>query len=138
MPITCPRCKGSGSIESHNEMSPYTAKVLDLLMEQFKVMKERGALYEDSWKSEGPDGLMYNILRKLRRLWKVLMLDGKQPNPDDGIDLANYSLMLIALTQVDPQSVSHMKVRGTKELFGGLAPDAMAPGGKLREGRPNA
>ena len=136
MTTQCPMCGGKGSIDTSE--SPYTAEVIELVGYQLEIMASRARLYGDSWKSEGPDGLMYDILRKLRRLWKVLMLDAKLPEMDDGLDLANYALMLIALTQVEPQSIARMRVKGVRELFGDIAPDAMAPGGKLREGRPNA
>lgn len=122
MEIKCPRCNGTGVIETDPVKSPYTTRVLELAERQCDIMEDRGRLYGDSWKSEGPDGLMYNILRKLRRLWKVLMLDGQQPNPDDGLDLANYSIMLIALTQIDSGAVKRMRVRGVQDLFDTLSP----------------
>lgn len=102
--------------------SPYTRKLHELVDQLGDVISERGWKYGDNWKDEGPDGLMYNVLKKVRRLWKTLMMDGRIPDPDDGIDLAGWGLMIIALTQLSPSTVGNMKARATHGLFEEVIP----------------
>ncbi len=102
--------------------SPYTHKLYELVEQLSQTISERGFKYGDNWKDEGPDGLMYNILRKVRRLWKTMMMDGRIPDIDDGVDLAGYGLMIIALTQLSPSVVGNMKARATHGLFEEVLP----------------
>lgn len=97
--------------------SEYNLRVFELVSKQRTVMTERQLLYGDSWKDEGPDGLMYDVLRKVRRLWHVVMVSREIPKEDDGVDLANYADMLVALCQVRPSLLQSMKVKGTRGLF---------------------
>ena len=97
--------------------SPYSRRVADLIHQQLKIMEDRGKNYGDSWRAEGIDGLMYNIIRKLRRTWHRVMVEGKPPLRDDSMDLANYSEMLQALAELDSESLNRMRVRGNGELF---------------------
>lgn len=110
--------QAAGVIEALARESTYTRRLSDLMNEQKIVMAERIPAYGDTWTEEGVDGLMYDIIRKMRRLWKVVMIDGKTPNRNDTVDLANYSLMLQALAEVNPGAVDRMRIKAVKGLFG--------------------
>ena len=102
--------------------SVYSFRLHELVDQMIAIRADRDEKYGDSWKDEGPDGLMYNVLKKVRRLWNSLMVDGEVPDPDDGLDLAWWSLMIIALTGLEPVTVERMKVQATHGLFEEVLP----------------
>ena len=123
LPYSCRRCgyvRGAHTPEcltGRMEKSLYLQRTTQLIEEQQAIMESRFETYGDSYTDEGLDGLIFDILRKLRRLWHIVMVEGKPPRAEDTVDLANYSIMLQALGDVDPESVKRMKVRARGGLF---------------------
>lgn len=91
------------------KVSPAVGRVLDLLGECQDVMLERDIQYHGSFVHQGADGVLYDMLRKFRRLWFKVM-NQQMPDRNETIDLANHSLMLQALIEADPTSLQRMRV----------------------------
>lgn len=95
--------------ESPVEVSPAVGLVIDLLGECQEVMLERDKQYHGSFVHQGADGLLYDMLRKFRRLWFKVMSQ-QIPDRNETEDLANHALMLQALVELDPNSLQNMRV----------------------------
>ena len=93
-------------------------RVSTLMKEQLEVFESRIPKYGNSWVEEGLDGLIYNCLRKFRRLWAEVMIQGRAPDANETLDLANYAIMLQALADSDPDAVKNIRVTAKKTLFG--------------------
>ena len=91
------------------KVSPAVGLVLDLLGECQDIMLDREKQYKGSYVHQGADGVLYDMLRKFRRLWFKVMSQ-QMPDRNETIDLANHALMLQALVEIDPTSLNNMRV----------------------------
>jgi len=105
-------------IKSDDRVLKYNAQVITLMAEQLAVFQDRGEKYGESWIDEGVDGLIYNILRKVRRLWGQALVQQRNPDRNETLDLANYAVMLAALVEVDPDAIKNCRVKAQTTLFG--------------------
>ena len=103
------------------EQDPNT-RVGELMREQLAVFESRIPKYGNSWVAEGIDGLIYNILRKFGRLWAEVMVQGRMPDANETLDLANYAIMLQALADTNPDSVKEMRVVAKNTNIRGVKP----------------
>lgn len=73
----------------------------EIFSQCLKIMMERNAHHRGSWEREGWKGTLFNVRRKLERVWDRFWKSNEaQSDLDDAYDLINYTaLMIIAMEQ---------------------------------------
>jgi hypothetical protein len=69
-----------------------------VLMEAFDVFMERNARYRDVWKGSGYRGSLFDLRKKITRMWSVFWQghpDEKAKECDDALDVINYAAFFV-------------------------------------------
>lgn len=75
------------------------AEQLTVLLDAFLIFRERNARYHDVWQQSGWRGSLYDLRKKVTRLWATFWQgkpsDAQRADVDDALDTINYAVFFI-------------------------------------------
>lgn len=70
-----------------------------VLMEALVIFGEKNAKYKDNWRRQGFRGPLYDLRRKVERMWDEFwhkeVREDEELDVDDGLDVINYAGILV-------------------------------------------
>lgn len=73
------------------ERNPSNVHQLSVFLAAFETYAERNARHADTWKDSGWRGALFDIRKKIDRLWNEYMVSDTPPNDlDSAMDAINY------------------------------------------------
>jgi hypothetical protein len=87
-----------GYTEPNTPVDESQVEQLAVLLEAFAVFVERNKRYRDVWKKSGWKGSLFDIRKKVTRMWSVFWHghpDEKAKECDDAIDSINFAAFFV-------------------------------------------
>lgn len=85
------------SFQEHSANDRACMAMFEIMMDALRIFEERNRLYKDNWRRQGWRSPLFDLRRKVERVWDVFW-DGKggpDADVDDALDAINFGAILV-------------------------------------------
>lgn len=90
------------SFQPHSELDKSNMEQFEVLMEALRIYEDRNRKYKDNWRRQGWRSCLFDLRRKVERVWDVFWSatprakapDAFDPDLDDALDVINFAALV--------------------------------------------